>query len=326
MTLADAVLQAGWTAADPHPDAPAARRDLLADPDGDGPVVGIDVGGTKIHGAAWTSGVPALVESATFTDPAGGPATLDQLADLAAELCQGRRPSSVVLGLPGVPQADGTLAHAPNLPGWDVLDVPAELRRRIGAPVVMENDVAMAAWGEHLWGGEADLAFVAIGTGIGVGTVQGGRLVRGAEGSAGEVFDLPLVTGSAVPDARQLEDLASGPGLEREYAARSGAVATTREVLDRLGEDPAAAQAVAAVAAAVAQLVVSIRCLLDPGVVVLGGGLGTRPEIVAAVRRELDDVAPRPVRIRASVLGPRAATVGALGRARARAAGGWTEA
>ena len=73
------------------------------------------------------------------------------------------------------------------------------------------------------------------------------------------------------------------------------------------------------VAAAVAHLVVSIRCLLDPRLVVLGGGLGSRAEIADAVRHEVGLLAHRPVEVRISRLGPRAATVGALGLALTRA-------
>lgn len=313
MTLADAVLQARWASAAPPADAPAHRVEPA--PETDGALVGIDVGGTKVHAAAWLNG--RLTEVTALTDPAGGHVALDQIARVVEQLTCGHRPAAVAIGAPGIPQHDGTLAHAPNVPGWDRIDVPAELGCRVGAPVRMENDVALAAWGEHLWGGERDLAFVAVGTGIGVGIVQGGGLLRGAAGGAGEVFDLPLVTASAVPGARILEDVASGPGLEREYAARSGVRAVTRTVLDRLPEDRAAAEAVEAVAAAVAHLVASIRCLLDPAVVVLGGGLGSRDELADEVCRQLDRLTPRPVQVDASRLGARAATVGALGLAHA---------
>ena len=317
MTLADAVLHAGWTADPPSPDAPASWIDL-GSASTYGPLVGIDVGGTKVHGAAWTREAPTLSEVTEPTNPAGGLAVVDQIAEMVARLDRGRRPSAVVLGAPGIPQRDGSLAQAPNLPGWDAIDVRAEVSARVGAPVVMENDVALAAWGEQLWGGEDDLAFVALGTGIGVGIINGGRLVRGATGGAGEVFDLPLVTASAVPEARILEDVASGPGFQREYEARTGVLAATREILARTPDDPDARAAVTTVAAAVAHLVVSIRCLLEPRLVVLGGGLGSQPEIAAAVRRQVDGMARRPVDLRISRLGPRAATVGALGLAHTR--------
>ncbi len=318
MTLADAVLHAGWTADLPSPDAPASWLDLRGT-GADGPVVGVDIGGTKVHGAAWGPDHTDLAEATELTDPAGGLAVVDQVAAMVARLGCGRRPATVVLGVPGIPQEDGSLAQAPNLPGWDTLDVRAHVAARVGAPVLLENDVALAAWGEQVWGGEGDLAFVALGTGIGVGLVQGGRLLRGATGGAGEVFDLPLVTASAVPEARILEDVASGPGFQREYEARAGVLAATREVLARTPDDPAARQAVTTVAAAVAHLVVSIRCLLDPRLVVLGGGLGSRAEIADAVRHEVGLLAHRPVEVRISRLGPRAATVGALGLAHTRA-------
>ncbi len=318
MTLADAVLHAGWTADLPSPDAPASWLDLRGT-GADGPVVGVDIGGTKVHGAAWGPDHTDLAEATELTDPAGGLAVVDQVAAMVARLGCGRRPAAVVLGVPGIPQEDGSLAQAPNLPGWDTLDVRAHVAARVGAPVLLENDVALAAWGEQVWGGEGDLAFVALGTGIGVGLVQSGRLLRGATGGAGEVFDLPLVTASAVPEARILEDVASGPGFQREYEARAGVLAATREVLARTPDDPAARQAVTTVAAAVAHLVVSIRCLLDPRLVVLGGGLGSRAEIADAVRHEVGLLAHRPVEVRISRLGPRAATVGALGLAHTRA-------
>lgn len=320
MSLVDAVLQAGWTTVQPPSHAPVARIDrALAGLDRSAPLVGIDVGGTKVHGASWVPGACDLTEATSSTEQTGGQRAIDQITHLVAALASGGVPSAVALGVPGTPRPDGTVAHAPNVPGWDVIDVPTALGLRLGgAGVTMENDVNMAAWGEHMWGGERDLAFVAIGTGIGVGLVQDGRLVHGTEGGAGEVFDLPLVTDSAVPGADIIEDVASGPGLEREYAARSGMLAGSRDVLARVGTDQAAYDAVTAVAAAVAHLVAAIRCVLDPAVVVLGGGLGSQPVIVDAVRREIEGVVRRPVQVRVSALGPRAGTLGALGRAAQR--------
>lgn len=300
MTLRNAAISRGWV-----PDATIESRATDASAS---LTVGIDIGGTKIHAASYDATSDRLLEARRATDPSGGRAVLDQVTEVVAELAGGRRADAVVVGLPGVvdPRTH-CLSEAPNLPGWDGFDVAAALAEACGAPVTVENDVNLAAWGEHAWTGLADLAFVAVGTGIGVGQVAGGRIVRGPDGAAGEVHDLPVG-----PDRVDLEAVVSGPALARAYRERTGTTASPAQILAATTTDLAARAAVDTLVDALSDLVHTIHRLTSPGAVVLGGGLGSRPGIARAVIGRLDARGGRRPVVRPSVLGSHAATYGAL--------------
>ena len=101
-----------------------------------------------------------------------------------------------VAGVPGAPDpATGRVLLAPNIPGFDRMDVAAALEAALGCDVLLENDVNLAVQGEAWQGagqGLDNLAFIALGTGIGGGLVVGGELVRGADNAAGELGFLPF--------------------------------------------------------------------------------------------------------------------------------------
>ena len=100
------------------------------------------------------------------------------------------------MGSPGIiDPKSGAIVIAPNIAGLDSIDVPAALRARLGIDIAIENDVNLAAIGEH-WRGNSrkarTFAFIAVGTGIGMGLFADGHLIRGARGAAGEIAYLPL--------------------------------------------------------------------------------------------------------------------------------------
>lgn len=300
MTLRNAAISRGWV---PHSTTGSGAPDASASL-----TVGIDIGGTKIHAASYDATSGLILEARRATDPEGGRAVLAQVTEVVAELAGTRRPDAVVVGLPGVVDPVGhTLSEAPNLPGWDEFDVAAALTAACAAPATVENDVNLAAWGEHAWTGLDDLAFIAVGTGIGVGQVTGGRILRGPDGAAGEVHDLPVG-----PDRVDLEAVASGPALARAYRERTGITASPAEILAATGTDPAAKVAVETLVDALTDLVHAIHCLTSPSAVVLGGGLGSRPGIARAVTDRLGSRGRRRPVVRTSVLGSHAATYGAL--------------
>ncbi len=187
---------------------------------------------------------------------------------------------AVVIGTPGVVDpVTAAVDLAIDVPAWTPA-LPAELRRLLGCPVGVENDVNLAALAEQAHGGAGDVddfVLLWISRGLGVGIVLGGRLHRGASGGAGEVGYLPvpgatLPTVISDPRASAFQSLVGGDAV-RVLAAVHG--------LD--GSDPAAAVA-AAVAAGnplVAELgdrlavgVAAICAVLDPSLVVLSGDVG----------------------------------------------------
>lgn len=194
MLLSQAVENAEWVTG-PAPVGSHVRNLLLpdrAETAAGGAIVGVDIGGTKIHLARW--GYDGIVESRLATDPRGGKQVLDDVEDAVRELTGGVSLQAVTVGVPGtIDKVTGRLRLAPNLQEWDRFDVPAELSRRLNVPVRVENDVHLAAYGEYVWTGSKNLTFIALGTGIGMGTVADGEILTGASGGAGEIFDMPAL-------------------------------------------------------------------------------------------------------------------------------------
>jgi predicted NBD/HSP70 family sugar kinase len=232
-----------------------------------------------------------------------------------------------MFGTPGVLRpGDSHLALAPHLPGWERPEVLSGLRDLVACPVVFENDVNLAAIGELSRGagrGVRDFVLVSIGTGLGMGVILDGRLHRGASGLAGEVGYLPTV-------GAERFDAATGPprgqgAMERlvsshavvELAKATGLQHATSAaaVIDaaRAG-DPAALRIVAAIAARLAFCIASVAAVLDPELVILGGGIGTGagPLLLEPLRRNLAAISPLRPRLGTSELGSAAVVDGAV--------------
>ena len=291
-------------------------------------VVGIDLGGTKLHVALADLDGRIVADAVEPTSREGGAAVVEQIGRIADTLV-GRagiervRLRAAALGSPGiVDPRTGGIAIAPNIPGLDTLDVRAALARRLGCEALVENDVNLAATGEH-WRGNGrrarTFAFIAVGTGIGMGLFADGRLVRGARGGAGEIAYMPL--GGDPYDARgqrlgTLETAIGSAAIAGRYAAAGGAPgATVRDVFDRLDVDPAARAAVDETARVVALAVLAVHSIVDPEVVLLGGSIGVRPELKTRVEAHLRRCMADPVPLEISALGNLATLYGAIGSA-----------
>jgi predicted NBD/HSP70 family sugar kinase len=295
-----------------------------------GLVIGVDLGGTKITAALGDFGGAVLDEATVRTDPRGGHHVIDQIAALAGDLAraQGSPPHRVAclaLGSPGaLDRSTGVMAFAPNIPSFGDLDVARELSARLGFTVVVDNDVNMAVLGEQWagWGrGLSDFVLISVGTGIGMGIVIGGELRTGATGAAGEIAYLPLGADPFDPASRlkgALEEAVGGAGLARRHAALHGSGATddrhrVPEIFAAaVAGEPAARAAVEEEARLLALAVAAVAAVLDPELVVLGGGIGSRPELLEPVRSWLDRLMPGPTVVRTSALGARAGVLGAV--------------
>jgi predicted NBD/HSP70 family sugar kinase len=198
-----------------------------------------------------------------------------------------------VIGSPGVVDPrTGDVRLAVNMPLWHegVLDA---LRGDLGRTVIIENDVNLAARAEHALGAARevnDFALVWIGTGLGLAAVIGGRVHRGVAGAAGEIGYLP-VPGVGLPeDVRRpatgaFQSLAGASGVRRlaagfGFGGRSGsdvdiaAEAVTAAVADAVADGRRGREFLDELAGRVALGVAAISVVLDPGLVVLGGGIG----------------------------------------------------
>ncbi len=240
----------------------------------------------------------------------------------------------------------------PNLPDLREVPVAAALRNVLGIAVAVDNDVNLAAVGERWHGLAADLdhfVTISIGTGIGMGIVVHGEIYRGSRGAAGEIDFLPIgpdtfdgwkkdhsVGAEAFdPTSREaigrqealaghgpLELVSTAPAILQRLEQRlaAGEDATALRVEDgvvgifRAAEqgEPLARDLIDAEARTVALAIVTVAAVLDPQMVVLGGGVGSNPGLLAPVRRYVAGLFPRPIDIRTSALGDAAAFHGAI--------------
>jgi glucokinase len=255
---------------------------------------------------------------------------------------------AVGIGAAGyIDQTRSVVMFAPNL-AWRDLDLRAELEERVALPFVVENDANAAAWGEFRYGaGEEfdDLLLVTVGTGVGGGIVHDGRLFRGGYGVGGEIGHMRVVPDGILCGCGNrgcLESYGSGSALVREARA----VATTgspfaRTLLDRAGGDPAAitgplvtecaeagdpfcVERLAELGTWLGDGIASLAAVLDPAVVVIGGGVSAAGDLLldpirAAFARQLTGRGHRPLaEVRPAVLGNRAGLIGAADLARHR--------
>jgi predicted NBD/HSP70 family sugar kinase len=289
-------------------------------------VAGIDLGGTKLMVALADLNGDVLAEEVVPTDPRGGAHVIAQIDAAVERLLRSAGVARealrcVALGAPGAVDAvSGRLTLAPNIAGFDSIDLQGELERRLETTVVLDNDVNMAVLGEHRFGhgrGRSDLVFVAIGTGIGMGIMSRGEILRGVNGAAGEIAYLPLAADPFAPQSRErgaFELAVAGRTIAERYARNSGARLSVPEVFDLASQagDRRAQQVLDDEARNIALGIAAVTAVLDPGLVVLGGGIGFRDELLQPVRAWLDRLLPVCPRVETSHLGYRASLVGAI--------------
>jgi predicted NBD/HSP70 family sugar kinase len=291
-------------------------------------VLGLDIGHQYVRGALSDLAGAVLASSAARSRASSVRGRVAELIRLADELCSAAGVAradltQTVIGSPGVydPRRN-SMALTGGLPGWDRPAVLADLRAAFGQSLVVENDVDAAALAERAHGhGQAvtDFAFVSVGSGIGMGLVVGGRLHRGVHGVAGEIAYLPMSggAGSDEDDARRrgpLEAAASAPAVVRaaRRAGLRGPVSARRVFEAAAAGDERAAAVVAAEAELVARVLCAVVTIVDPELIVLGGGVGQAPGFAAAVTRELERIAPVMPEVRVSALGSEAVVHGCL--------------
>lgn len=305
--------------------------------------IGIDVGGTKVLGVALGAEGAVQVEHRVLTPPTS-PGLVDALCEVVAALdlaAAAPVPLPVGVGAPGLVTRSGDVLFSPNLPGSGGLALAESLRGRLdpGRRVLADNDATSAVWGEAVHGaakGASDAIMITLGTGIGGGIVAGGRLIRGANGFAGEIGHMVVdPSGPVCPCGRAgcWERYASGSGLGRlgREAAQAG---LSPRLVGLAGGDPESVRGEHVTGAAaegdagavevmdrfawwLAAGLANLANALDPQVMVIGGGLVEAGEVLMApTRREflklVEAGGARPeIRVVPAALGERAGAIGA---------------
>ena len=290
-------------------------------------VLGLDVGREFVRGAVTDLTGAVRARRSRPARSSSGTARVRELAALADDLLQdagveGKEPLlQTVVGSPGIIEPDGrALQLAPNLPGWERPTVLRDLRRLLGAETVIENDVDAAAVAEREHGHgryASTFAFVSVGTGIGMGLVLEGKLHRGAHGAAGEIAFLPLADGELDPrDARRqgaLESAASAAAVVRAARRAGTRLRSARSVFAAAAAgDERAQEVVAGQASIVARALAAIVAVVDPELIVLGGGIGRAPGFAEEVGAALAQLSPVVPDVLPSALGENAVVDGCL--------------
>jgi glucokinase len=313
--------------------------------------IGVDVGGTKIAaGVVDTEG--RILERLRVPTPSTVPEIDVRIAEVVTDLLDGSTGASskIAVGVAAagfVDQRRETVRFAPNIP-WREHPLAAVLSERLRMPVVVENDANAAAWAEFRFGagyGVSEMVLITVGTGLGGGLVMSGDVVRGAYGIAAELGHIRMV-----PEGRPCgcgqrgcwEQYASGTALLR--SARALAVEDPRAahalltaaggdvtalggqmVTDvALAGDPAAVALFADLGHWLGEGIAAVANVLDPAVVVVGGGVADAGDLLLKPAREafvthLSGGSNRPhLDIRGARMGNDAGIIGAADLARRR--------
>jgi glucokinase len=298
--------------------------------------IGVDVGGTKIAAGVVTPEGKILDET-RYPTPTSGGRLVESIARAISEVKNGYEVGGVCLAVAGLILAqENTVVFSPNLRAVEGIPLKDELEPRIGLPLTVENDANAAAWGEFRFGAGSEvdhLVFVTLGTGIGGGVITHGVLLRGAQGSGGELGHVTIQANGprcACGNRGCLEALASGTAIgrrAREVASEKpdsalGRLAVKRKVL---GEDVTElARNGDEVALSVLEDtgqwlgigLASFVNIFNPEVVAVGGGVMEAGELVLeSARREVHLRARPPsrdlVEVKEATLGPESGVLGA---------------
>ena len=200
---------------------------------------GADLGGTKLAAALADARGRIVAQLTEPTDRRGGEYVAEQIAACADKLAQSvgietTRARHVMVGIPGaIDPRTGRVSQIPNIAGLEDVDVLGYLRGRFGPDVAIENDVNLAMLGEQSLGcasGCQNAAFLALGTGAGLGLLINGKLFRGARGAAGEIADLPIARDptSQIPSTTGAFELeVSSVAIVDRYRRQGGTAAAT---------------------------------------------------------------------------------------------------
>jgi glucokinase len=271
--------------------------------------IGIDIGGTKIAGALVDADGRIVLEE-RVPSPAGDPeAMVDAVVGLIQRLSANHEVIGAGVAAAGFIDADqSTIIYAPNI-SWRNEPFKAKLEAKLDIPVIIENDANAAGWAEYRYGagrGYKHMIMLTIGTGVGGAVITDSHMLRGGFGIAGELGHLRVVPDGLLCGCGQhgcLESYASGSALLRaakelagsgdpegkrlrEIEAEAGQL-TGMEVYKAILEgDPGALRILSELGAWLGQAIGSLTAVLDPEIVVIGGGVSAAGDLLLDSIRE----------------------------------------
>ncbi len=287
--------------------------------------VGVDIGGTHLRaGAVREREVLSHAKERAWDGDMGPDEVMDIVEDYVRTVVDSAGISldqveGVGIGIPGlVDHESGKAIQAVNV-GWTkgTVDVKGMLESRLGLPVKVDHDVAVAAAGEYIYGGHGKsdyFLYVTLGTGIASCYIANGRFLRGAHNSASEMGHTCID-----PDGPRcvcgmvgcLERVAAGPAI-----ARAAGMPSEEVVKAARNGDPKAVNVIGRVVDYLALGFVNIINILDPDVVVIGGGLSQVEDIIVdPLKKRIREIYRSPfadeLRVRTATFGDDAGIIGA---------------
>jgi glucokinase len=271
--------------------------------------IGIDAGGTKVAGVLVDcgSGGEVLDRSVRETPATDAEAAAQTIVAVARGLAAGRADVRAIgVGAAGMVDREGVMRYAPNV-AWREFPLAKWIGRAAGLPTLVDNDANVAAWGEFRFGagrGAKGMLLVTVGTGIGGGIVTEGRLFRGAHGFAGEIGHIIVEPGGPLCGCGNLgcwEQVASGRAIGR--LGRRAAMDHPQSLMVELAGgdpdkvdgpavttaanrgDPVASHVLAEVGRRLGEGIGGLVNVLDPDIVVVGGGAIEAGDLILAPAR-----------------------------------------
>jgi glucokinase len=271
--------------------------------------IGIDIGGTKIAGALVDAQGQIVLEE-RVPSPAGDPeAMVDAVVGLIQRLSANHEVIGAGVAAAGFIDADqSTIIYAPNI-SWRNEPFKAKLEAKLDIPVIIENDANAAGWAEYRYGagrGFKHMIMLTIGTGVGGAVITDSHMLRGGFGIAGELGHLRIVPDGLLCGCGQhgcLESYASGSALLRlakelaasdkadgqrlrEIEAEAGQLTGLEVYKAILEKDAGALRILSELGAWLGQAIGSLVAVLDPEVVVIGGGVSAAGDLLLDPIRE----------------------------------------
>jgi glucokinase len=271
--------------------------------------IGIDIGGTKIAGAL-VDAQGVIVQEERVPSPAGNPeAMVDAVVGLIERLSANHEVIGAGVAAAGFIDADqSTIIYAPNI-SWRNEPFKAKLEAKLKIPVIIENDANAAAWAEYRYGagrGYKHMIMLTIGTGVGGAVIADSHMLRGGFGIAGELGHIRMVPDGLLCGCGQhgcLESYASGSALLRaakslaassdpagqrlrEIEAEAGQLSGLEVYKAILERDPGALRVLSELGSWLGQAIGTLVAVLDPEVVVIGGGVSAAGDLLLDPIRE----------------------------------------
>ncbi len=260
-------------------------------------VLGIDLGGTNVAMGVVNENGKFLARKSMKTKVSEGfERVVERMAQLAKELInQVGGVSKIGIGSPGsIDHEKGVVRFSPNFPGWINVPLSAEMERKTGVSVTLENDANAFVMGEKWFGkgkGYTDIIGITLGTGVGGGVITGGKLLRGSKGIAGELGHI-VVEPNGYPcgcgNHGCLETIASATGIARlakewkeRYPDSIISEFSAKEVMDaaRAG-DPLGIKVLEIVSQSLGTALGSLIHIFNPQLIVIGGGVSRAGDVL----------------------------------------------